>query len=190
MNAFGKFVLFSEAVEKVYIWSLGKSPVNTRELRNMLMNYTDYESANILIDGFTYGFKINYTGPRTPVVCKNLKSIYQYPDIALQKIQSEIDFGRIMGPFSHRPISNLRCSPIGIVPKKTGGFRLITHLSYPIGQGINSYIDPYFSTVQYILRLITPFQLCNVWGKMLFVQNLILNQRLGFCLYTQVLLTC
>jgi hypothetical protein len=44
---FGKFVLFSEAVEKEYIWSLGKSPLNTRELRNMLMNYTDYESANI-----------------------------------------------------------------------------------------------------------------------------------------------
>jgi hypothetical protein len=35
------------------------------------------------------------------------------------------------------------------VPKKTGGFRLITHHSYPIGQGINAYIDPYFSTVQY-----------------------------------------
>ena len=102
MNAFGKFVLFSEAVEKEYIWSLGKSPVNTRELRNMLMNYTDYESANNLIDGFAYGFKINYTGPRTPVVCKKLKSIYQYPDIALQKIQSEIEFGRIMGPFSHQ----------------------------------------------------------------------------------------
>jgi hypothetical protein len=44
MNAFGKFVLFSEAVEKEYIWSLGKSPVNTRELRNMLMNYTDYNT--------------------------------------------------------------------------------------------------------------------------------------------------
>ena len=40
MNAFGKFVLFSEVVEKEYIWSLVKSPVNTRELRNMLMNYT------------------------------------------------------------------------------------------------------------------------------------------------------
>ena len=35
------------------------------------------------------------------------------------------------------------------MPKKTGGFRLITHHSYPIGQGINAYIDPYFSTVQY-----------------------------------------
>jgi hypothetical protein len=37
-----------------------------------------------------------------------------------QNIQSEIEYGRIMGPFSHRPISNLRCSSIGIVPKKTG----------------------------------------------------------------------
>jgi hypothetical protein len=37
MNAFGKFVLLSEAVEKECIWSLGKSPVNTRELRNARM---------------------------------------------------------------------------------------------------------------------------------------------------------
>ena len=32
----------------------------------------------------------------------------------------------IVGPFQNRPISNLRCSPIGVVPKKTGGWRLIT----------------------------------------------------------------
>ena len=35
------------------------------------------------------------------------------------------------------------------MPKTTGGFRLITHHSYPIGQGINADIDPNFSTVQY-----------------------------------------
>jgi hypothetical protein len=52
------------------------------------------------------------------------------PTVALQKAENEINLGRIAGPFQNRPISNLRCSPIGVVPKKTGGWRLITHLSY------------------------------------------------------------
>ena len=47
----------------------------------------------------------------------------------------------IVGPFQNRPISNLRCSPIGVVPKKTGGWRLITHLSYPPSNSVNDYID-------------------------------------------------
>ena len=128
---------------------MGKSPINIEVLRHMLMNYPDYDNAQILLNGFQYGFPIHYTGPRTSVDCKNLKSVYQYPDVAFQKLQSEIDLGRIVGPFSFRPISNLRCSPIGVVPKKTGGFRLITHLSHPLGYGINSYIDPFYSTVQY-----------------------------------------
>jgi hypothetical protein len=44
------------------------------------------------------------------------------------------------GPFCHKPISNLRCSPIGLVPKKTGGLRLKTHLSHPPNDSINDYI--------------------------------------------------
>jgi hypothetical protein len=44
-------------------------------------------------------------------------------------------------PFPTKPISTLRTSPIGIVPKHDGGWRLITHLSYPPGQGVNSFID-------------------------------------------------
>ena len=58
------------------IWSLDKSPVNVEQLALMLMNYPDEASADILYNGFKYGFLINYTGPRTTVECNNLKSIY------------------------------------------------------------------------------------------------------------------
>ena len=84
----------------------------------MLMNYPDEASAHILHNGFKYGFSINYTGPRTPVECKYLKSIYKNPQKAFEKIQSEIDLNRIAGPYDKRPISNLRCYPIGLVHKK------------------------------------------------------------------------
>ena len=51
------------------------------------------------------------------------------PTAAIDKVETEIKLGRIAGPFDRRPISNLRCSPIGNIPKKTGG--LIIYLSYP-----------------------------------------------------------
>lgn len=137
----------------------------------MLKDYPNYDEAIMLEKGFRYGFPIHYVGPRTKVDCKNLKSVYQHPEAALKKLQNEIDLGRIVGPFSERPISNLRCSPIGIVPKKTGGFRLITHLSYPLGQGINAFIDPQYSFVQY-----SSFD--NVIAM---IQNLGTNALMGKC---------
>ena len=49
---------------------------------------------------------------------RNLKSVLINPAVAIEKVENEIVKGRIAGPFMYRPISNLRCSPIGLVPKK------------------------------------------------------------------------
>ena len=103
----------------------------------------------MLSDGFRYGFKLQYEGPRVPLDTKNLKSVLQNPVAAIEKVENEIKNGRIAGPFDERPISNLRCSPIGLVPKKLSGWRLITHLSYPPLNSVNDYIDPKFTTVHY-----------------------------------------
>ena len=64
-------------------------------------------------------------------------------------VMNEIYCGRIAGLFLTRPISNLRCSLIGIVPRKTGGFRLITHLSFPPNFKVNDYVDETFTSVKY-----------------------------------------
>jgi hypothetical protein len=45
---------------------------------------------------------------KTPVECKNLKSIHKNPQKAFEKIQSEIDLNRISGPYDKRPISRYR----------------------------------------------------------------------------------
>ena len=102
-------------------------------------------------DGFEFGFKVNYKGPRLAVNCKNLKSAYQFETETEEKIKKEIALGRIAGPFFTRPMPNLRLSPIGVVKKKSpsSGWRLIQHLSYPLDKSVNSGIDPELSTVQY-----------------------------------------
>ena len=61
---------------------------------------------------------------------------------------NEVKFGRIAGPYINRPISYLRCSPIGIVPK-TVGYRLITHLSSPPNLSHKDFVDEKFTSVQY-----------------------------------------
>lgn len=80
---------------------------------------------------------------------KNLKSATEHHDHLMDKINKEIKLGRIMGPFDQLPISNLHISPVGIVLKSDGGWRMITHLSYPSDRGINDFIDPDLCTVQY-----------------------------------------
>ena len=87
-----------------------------------LKNYPNQVDANMLLDGFTNGFKLYYHGPRMPLDTKNLKSVLFNTDVAISKVKNEILEGRIAGPFNVRPISNLRCSPIGLVPKKPGAF--------------------------------------------------------------------
>jgi len=54
----------------------------------------------------------------------------------LDKINEEIHQGKVIVPFVLKPISTLRVSPIGVIPKKNGKYRLIIHLSYPKHMGI------------------------------------------------------
>ncbi|XP_062572703.1 uncharacterized protein LOC134234654 [Saccostrea cucullata] len=105
--------------------------------------------ANELKNGFELGIYLYYEGPRVSTTCKNLVSVNDHPKEVKEKIDKEISLGRIAGPFNHEPLSNLRLSPIGVVSKKDGGWRLIHHLSYPSNFSVNDFIDPEACSVQY-----------------------------------------
>ena len=63
--------------------------------------------------------------------CTNLKSVLENPQTALEKIMKEVELGRVAGPFSsieETGLESLIISPIGLVPKSSGGFRVIHHL--------------------------------------------------------------
>lgn len=129
--------------------SLGHTPIRNEQLQNVLQLYPDEIVKNELLDGFQNGFKLHYNGPRGPVDCNNLISVRQNENLALNLVNKEIQLGRIAGPFLERPFPSLRLSPIGLVPKKDGAFRLIQHLSYPKGASVNDFIDPQLCTIQY-----------------------------------------
>ena len=78
-----------------------------------------------------------------------IKAVLQYPMVVYERVEDDISLGRIGGPSRFRPISNLRSLTIGLVPKKTSGWSLITHLSYPPGNSVNDFIDGTLTTAQY-----------------------------------------
>ena len=54
----------------------------------------------------------------------------------------------MLGPFSTKPISSLRISPIGLVQKSDNSWRLISHLSFPSGSSVNDFIHEDFRRVK------------------------------------------
>jgi hypothetical protein len=128
---------------------LGISPINVPLLKILLLEYPNAVDAQILSAGFEYGFKIEYKGPRSHFECRNLRSAYDNKKQLFDKMNKEISLGRIAGPFSSPPFANLHVSPVGVVPKSDGGWRMITHLSFPSGSSINDGIDPDISSVHY-----------------------------------------
>ena len=128
---------------------MGCSPINFDVLLSYLYYYPNYKDKAILSCGFEKGFKIDYTGPRISCEFKNLRSAFNHPAELLEKVTKEISLGRIAGPFDSPPFTNLRVSPVGLVPKSDGGWRMITHLSYPKGDSINDGIDKSVCSVKY-----------------------------------------
>lgn len=124
---------------------MGKTPIKINSLIPCLDAYPRKESALELKRGFTEGFHLQYNGPRIHNMSKNLRSASEHYEHVMDKVGKEISMGRIMGPFQERPISNLHISPVGVVPKTDGGWRMIMHLSYPKYE----IIDPEVCSVHY-----------------------------------------
>ena len=136
--------------------SLAISPVNIEMLKKHAINYDPFELA-FLVNGFTSGFSLEYSGPREGRDSKNLRSAIALQSVLAEKINTEVNAGRVAGPFTEKPFDNLIISPLGLVPKKctdtnasqTKHFRMIHHLSYPEGDSINDFIDQKVASVQY-----------------------------------------
>jgi hypothetical protein len=110
----------------------------------------DKDIQSFLINGFSVGFRIPYTGDRRFRLAKNLSSVHGHENFLHQRLQQELQANRVAGPFRDPPFPNIQVSPLGLVPKKEPGeFRVIHHLSFPEGGSINDYIPAQFKAVQY-----------------------------------------
>lgn len=79
----------------------------------------------------------------------NLKSAHLHPEAISAALAKEVSNGHTAGPFLSPPIPNLQCSPLGVVPKKDGTWRIIMDLSSPHGSLINDFIPEDDYTLHY-----------------------------------------
>ena len=100
-------------------------------------------------EGLKHGFPLKYSSTRLSFNTKNLRSVYEKPDLVKANIKKEVSLDRVVGPFTFRPFPTLRVSPIEIVPKNDGDFRMIHHLSHPTHYSVSDFITIEFCTVKY-----------------------------------------
>ena len=114
----------------------GKHSASKCPSKDELSDHPDAAWVKRLLHGIEHGVNLGYHGPRCHRIAKNLTSAFQHPHIIDKEIQKEVDLGRILGPYTSPPIPSLQCSGVGVVSKKSGGWRMIMHLSAPPDRSI------------------------------------------------------
>ena len=117
------------------------TPLRHSQFERELVNHPDKAWTHWLLSSIKKGVALGYDGPRGPSEAHNLKSALEHSQVIDEELRKECLASRILGPFSSRPIKNLKCSGLGAVPKKGGKWRMILHLSAPLGKSINDYIS-------------------------------------------------
>jgi len=119
------------------------------ELVRHLRHYPYRGDALALEIGFRQGFTLGFSGQLRGKTAPNLPSIARNMREARALINQEVAAGRVAGPFKRPPLPSLRCSPIGLVQKHNGKFRLIHNLSWGRDGSVNDGINANHARVKY-----------------------------------------
>ena len=125
------------------------TPIKADKLQAYLDGYLP-RSKQYLLDGFRFGFSIDYVGPRNNFSSKNLSCALDLPEGVNDKLAKELHPGRIAGPFETQPFPIFHIFSLGLIHKEVPGkFHMIRHLSFPDAQSVNSHIPKIVSSVDY-----------------------------------------
>ena len=69
---------------------LADTPVKTDALLKAIEQYPNATDKFIIANGFQFGFKVGYDGPRFPNNCKNLTSAYEHVNELGEKLDQEL----------------------------------------------------------------------------------------------------
>ena len=125
------------------------TPLRPLIFARLLSNYPNQAFVSKLIQSLTSGFDIGYNGPQDPLIAPNLLSASFHPEVVDDVLAKEVSENRIAGPYRLPPLPSMQCSGLRVVPKIDGGWHIIYHLSAPINNSINDYIDPDTYSLQY-----------------------------------------
>ena len=120
------------------------TPINAeRLLYHLSQAEVDSDATSYLYKGFTQGFSIGCEKAITDQIARNAYHAQQNPKIVQEKLQSEIDKGRMAGPFPSPHFHPFHTSPLNIREKKTPGrYSLIHDLSFPYNDNSTNHNIP------------------------------------------------
>ena len=126
------------------------------------MNHPDRQFASDLVHDLHFGCRIGYQGPRHCRITPNLKSSLRHPDAVSEALSKDVNKSHTAGPFPSLPLPTLQCSPLGLVPKKDGSWRIIMDLSSPQGSSNNDFVSKedytlHYATFDQALALVSSF---------------------------------
>ena len=122
------------------------TPVHVPRLLELIDGYNDY---TYISQGFKHGFKLGLK-PNPHLRASNKASGRQHQSVLLEKLQAELDLGRIIGPFNKPPIPEMMISPMYCIPKPNSSkWRMIFNLSAPNGTSVNDNIPDFNRVVTY-----------------------------------------
>lgn len=61
---------------RLNVWKLGYNPIKIHNLKPLLQNYSNKAIGTELLQGFQFGFRIGYKGPRLGGKSKNIKIFF------------------------------------------------------------------------------------------------------------------
>ena len=125
------------------------TPLRPFEFERELAQHPNKAFVRQLITDLTHGCNVGYKGPQFSHTHPHLPSAHLMPQVIDESLRRECDAGRLAGPYTDKPLPNLRCSGLGVVPKRGGGYRIIYDLSSPHGRSVNDFIDPQAYSLSY-----------------------------------------
>ena len=124
------------------------TPIHIDVFQSLLHHHPDQLLVHEVCDSLRHGVDIGHKGPRVSLRTNNMQSALHNPEVIRDTIKKEITSGWSAGPFPEVPFPYFVINSIGVVPKKTGGFRMITDLSRP-AEGVNHAINKDEFSLQY-----------------------------------------
>ena len=135
------------------LWSKCPSPILVPNWRKFLASHPDQTFAAYIWSGLTHGFRIgcdrNAVNLRSTQ--RNHPSALEHASVVSERIISELNIGRLIGPIHHSLLSAVHISPIGLVPKKgqSNQWRMIVDLSFPLCRSVNDGIPKTLCSLSY-----------------------------------------
>ena len=123
-------------------WPHYHTPVRIDLLEPYLDAHPDRLYATYMAEGLRHGFRIGFTY-RSAQIDQSRRthhpSCNENPQVVSERIQAEVQAGRLLGPLPPNSLPMVHVSPLGLVPKshQPNKFRLIVDLSSPVGRSVN-----------------------------------------------------